>query len=336
MKAEDAGGDDNHVRSALTAAVRGRVSKGSNLRPVPEDLRIDGKVCLVTGANTGLGKAVAIDLARRGARVLMACRSGHPQAGEEVRRLSGSRQVEMLLVDLADLDSVARLCDGLKSSARRIDIAVLNAGLIPRRALRTPQGFEVMFAVNFLANRMLVARLLDDGLIRPRVQGEEAPRIVLVGSEAHRSAGPIDFDRFGAFVDYGLRDSLKHYGLSKLHLCTYAQELSRRLNPAGETRVAVHSLCPGPVATGIARDAPAFLKPLIYPLMRLFCLSPRRAARPVIYLCCAAETGLRSGAYLHVMRETRPSPLAMDEDAGTRLWRESEALLERHAPVSGT
>jgi len=336
MKAEDAGGDEKHVRSALTAAVRGRVSKCGNLRPVPEGLRIDGKVCLVTGANTGLGKAVAVDLARRGARVLMACRSGHPRAGEEVRRLSGSRQVEMLPVDLADLDSVARLCDGLKSSARRIDIAVLNAGLIPRRARRTPQGYDLMFAVHFLANRMLVARLLEDGLIRPCVKEEEAPRIVLVGSEAHRSAGPIDFDRFGAFIDYGLRDSLRHYGLSKLHLCTYAQELSRRLNPAGETRVAVHSLCPGPVATGIARDAPAFLKPLIYPLMRLFCLSPRRAARPVVYLCCAAETGRRSGAYLHVMRETRPSPLAMDEDAGVRLWRESEALLERRAPVPGS
>lgn len=330
-----AGGDDNHVRRALSAAVRGRVSKGGNIRPVPEDLRIDGKVCLITGANAGLGKAVAVDLARRGAHVLMACRSGHPQVGQEVRRLSGSGRVEMLRVDLADLDSVARLCDELKSSARRIDIAVLNAGLIPRLARRTPQGYEVMFAVHFLANRMLVARLLADGLIRPRLQGKEAPRIVFVGSEAHRSAGPIDFDRFGTFIDYGLRDSLKHYGLSKLHLCTYAQELSRRLNPAGETRVAVHSLCPGPVATGIAREAPAFLRPVIYPLMRLFCLSPRRAARPVVYLCCAGETGRRSGAYLHVMRETRPSPLAMDEEAGARLWQASEALLERHVPVPG-
>lgn len=336
MKAEDARGDEKHVRHALTAAIRGRVSKGANLRPAPEDLRIDGKVCLVTGANAGLGKAVAVDLARRGGRVLMACRSGHPHAGEEVKRLSGSRQVEMLRVDLADLDSVARLCDNLKSLAHRIDIAVLNAGLIPRRARRTPQGFDVMFAVHFLANRMLVGRLLDDGLIRPCDRGEEAPRIVFVGSEAHRSAGPIDFDRFGAFIDYGLRDSLRHYGLSKLHLCTYAQELSRRLNPSGETRVAVHSLCPGPVATGIAREAPAFLKPVINPLMRLFCLSPRRAVRPVIYLCCAAEAGRRSGAYLHVMRETNPSPLALGEDAGARLWRESEALLERHAPVPGS
>ncbi len=329
-----AGGDDKHVRHALSAAIRGRVSKGANLRPVPEDLRIDGKVCLVTGANTGLGKAVAVDLARRGARVLMACRSGHPNAGEEVRRLSGSSQVEMLHVDLADLDSVQRLCDDLKGRARRIDIAVLNAGLIPRRARRTPQGYEAMFAVHFLANRMLVGRLLGDALIRPCAEGQETPRIVLVGSEAHRSAGPIDFNRFGAFIDYGLRDSLRHYGLSKLHLCTYAQELSRRLNPAGETRVAVHSLCPGPVATGIARDAPVLLRPVISPLMRLFCLSPRRAARPVIYLCCAGETGRRSGAYLHVMRETRPSPLAMDEDAGARLWQASEALLERHAPGS--
>jgi len=335
MKADERGGDNRHIRHALTAAVRGRVSKRAGLRPVPEDLRIDGKVCLVTGANSGLGKAVAIDLAGRGARVLMACRSGHPQAGEDVRRLSGSGQVEMLRVDLADLDSVARLCDELKSRAPRIDIAVLNAGLIPRRARRTPQGFEVMFAVHFLANRLLVDRLLAEGLIVPSAQVKETPRIVLVASEAHRSAGPIDFNRFGAFVDYGLRDAMKHYGMSKLHLCTYAQELSRRLNPSGEVRVAVHSLCPGPVATGIAREAPAFLQPLIHPLMSLLFLSPEIAARPVLYLCCAEEMGRRSGAYLHVMREKRPSPLARDENAGARLWAASEALLERRALGSG-
>ena len=325
-------GDYRHINSALSAAFRGRVSTSGSLAPVPDSVRIDGKTCLVTGANTGLGKAVAVDLARRGGRVLMACRSGHPQAGKDVRRLSGSGSVEMLKVDLSDLDSVLELCETLREGPR-IDIAVLNAGLMPRRARRTPQGFEVMFVVHFLANRLLVERLLGDGSIRPSGSAEEAPRIVIVASEAHRSAGPIDFERFGAFADYGLRDGMKHYGLSKLHLCTYAQELSRRLNPAGDVRIAVHSLCPGPVATGIAREAPVFLKPLIHPLMRMLFLSPERAAKPVTYLCCAVEMGRRSGAYLHVMREKRPSPLATDKEAGARLWQESAALLRRHTPA---
>ena len=121
-----------------------------------------------------------------------------------------------------------------------------------------------MFAVHFLANRILIDRLLTDGMIQPTTRPEERPRIVVVASEAHRSAGPIDFKHFGAFTDNGLnRDGLKYYAASKLRLCTFAQELSRRLNADGEMQVAVNSLCPGPVNSNIAREAPAFLKPLL-------------------------------------------------------------------------
>ena len=300
---------------------------------MPESVRIDRKVCLVTGSNCGLGKAVAIDLAKRGGHVLMACRSGHPDAGEEVRRVSGSEKVEMLRVDLADMDTVHRLCDLLKRRGQRLDITVLNAGLMPRSARRSPQGYELMFAVHFLANRVLIDRLLDDGLIQPSTRREERPRIVIVASEAHRSADPIDFENFGAFTDYGLKDGLKYYAASKLRLCTYAHELSRRLNPDREIGVAVNFLCPGPVNSNIAREAPAFLKPVLVPVMKLLFATPEKASKPVIYLCCAEEMGRRSGVYLHLMREKPASPLARDEAAGARLWRVSEAQLEKHAPA---
>ena len=286
----------------------------------------DGKVCLVTGVNSGPGKAVAIDLAKRGGHVLMACRSGHPEAGEEVRRASGSDRVEMLGVDLADLDSVHRLCDLLKRRGRRLDINVLNAGLMPRSARRSSQGYELMFAVHFLANRVLIDRLLDDGLIRPSTRPEDRPRIVFVASEAHRSAGPIDFDDFGAYSDYGLKDGLKHYAASKLRLCTYAHELSRRLNPDGEIRVAVNSLCPGPVNSNIAREAPTLLKSLLYPVMKMLFASPAKAAQPVIYLCCAEEMGRRSAC---TSPDARKTCVAAAGRSGRRaVWRVSAALLE--------
>ena len=320
------------ITQAVSAAVIDRLSQKQTIDPVPGSVRIDGKVCLVTGSNTGLGKAVAIDLARRGGHVLMACRSGHPGAGEDVRRVSGSDNVDMLQVDLADLDSVHRLCDRLKRWGRRLDIIVLNAGLMPRSARRSPQGYELMFAVHFLANRVLIDRFLADGLIRPSIRPEQRPRIVVVASEAHRSAEAIDFEEFGAFTEYGLRDGLKYYAASKLRLCTYAHELSRRLNPGGEIRVAVNSLCPGPVNSGIAREAPVFLKPVLYPVMNLLFASPDKAAKPVIYLCCAEEMGRRSGVYLHLMREKPASPLARDEVAGARLWQISASLLDKHAP----
>ena len=199
----------------------------------------------MTGANSGLGKAVAIDLATRGARVLMACRSGHPTAAAEVRSASGSTDVEQLTVDLADLESVHGLCDELRDRRTKLDVAVLNAGVMSRVARRSKDGFEVMFAVHFLANRAMVERWLQDAVIDLDAEADNRPRIVQVTSETHRSSDPIDFDRFGEFSDYGMRDALKHYALSKLHSCTFARELDRRLNPGEPLRVAVHAVCPG-------------------------------------------------------------------------------------------
>jgi len=226
----------------LRKAVRDRAAERPEIEPLADSVRIDGKTCLVTGANSGVGKAVAIDLARRGGHVLMACRSGHPDAGDYVKAASGSDQVEMLRVDLSDMLSVHRLCDALRDRETKIDIGVLNAGLMPRRARRTAQG--------------------------------------------------------------------------------------------GEGHVVVHSLCPGPVNTAIAREAPWFLKPLVVPMMRFFFLTPDKAARPVSYLCCAGNTGKRSGIYLHMLREKRPSGHATDPANGARLWQASQALLETHAPPS--
>ena len=323
--------------NAIVTAVRNALRATSALDPVPGSVRIDGKVCLVTGANRGLGKAVAVELARRGGRVLMACRGGHPKAGEAVKRESRSDAVEMLTVDLSDIRSVHRLCDELKHRNIGIDIAVLNAGLAALRARRTPQGFETMFAVHFLANRFMVDRWLKDGVIRPSALPRDPPRIVFVASETHRSSAPIDFETFGDFNDYrGASNALKQYCFSKLHMCTYAKELSRRLNPAddGAVAVAVHAVCPGAIASGIVRDAPALLKPIIHPLMKLLFQSPKKAADPVAYLCCAEEAGARTGIYLHMMVEKQPSALALDEANGARLWEASQALVERHAATA--
>ena len=311
-----------------------RFSAKDTVSPLAADLRIDGKTCLVTGANSGLGLAVAIDLARRGGRVLMACRSGHPQAGEVVRRQSGSDAVEMLKVDLADLGSVHESCDGLAARNVKLDVAVLNAGLMPRSSEHSAEGYEIMFAVHFLANRVLVDRWLRDGVVEPSTDPARRPRLIQITSETHRSAEAIDFERFAEFADYGVRDGITYYGLSKLHSCTFARELHRRLNPDRELRVAVHAMCPGPIASNIARNAPLVMKPILVPVMKLLFSSPARAARPVSYLCCSEEAGRRSGIYLHMMQEKEPGELAKDPVAGAKLWQASETLVRKHAPAS--
>ena len=321
-------GDGTFV-NAIRAGIRDlRNPKAPDVSPVPDHVRIDGKTCLVTGANCGLGRAAAVELARRGGNVILACRPGHTETCGEIQRLSGSTTVEMMEVDLADLESVHRFCDRLRGRGIRIDIALMNAGLMSRRSQKTPQGYELMFAVHFLAKRVMIDRWLRDGVIRPSSPDGMPPRIVFIASESHRSSHAIDFDRFGAFTEYGIRNSLKYYGLSKLVLCTFATELSRRLNPADRVEIAVHAMCPGGVDTNISRDAPVLLKPIVKPVLRHFFQSPEEAIGPVVYLCCAEEAGRATGMYLHMMRRKPVSRTASDPVNGARLWKASEPLVE--------
>lgn len=322
-------GDGSFVNAFFKASRDLRAPKVAEVDPAPADARIDGKTCLITGANSGLGKAAAVELARRGGTMILACRPGHADIRDEIARLSGSEAVELLEVDLADLASVHRLCDRLAERDTRVDIAVFNAGLMPRTAQKTPQGYETMFAVHFLSSRVMIDRWLEDGVLRPAKTAGEAPRVVFVSSEAHRSDHTIDFEHFGAFVDYDMGESMVRYGLTKLVQCTFATELSRRLNPEGGVEVAVHAMCPGGVASNIARDTPLLLKPLANAVLRHFFQSPEEAIGPVIYLCCAEEAGRTTGMYLHLMQRKAVSPTASDPENGARLWEASEPLVAK-------
>jgi NAD(P)-dependent dehydrogenase (short-subunit alcohol dehydrogenase family) len=301
-----------------------------------ESERLDGRTCLITGANSGLGKATAIALARRGARVIMACRSGIPDAGLDVQRQTGSRTVEMLPVDLSELASVERLCATLRGRQIRVDVLVINAGVVPRRSRRTRDGFEQMFQVNFLAHFLLARRLLQSGIIpnrsfngRGASRGAPRPRIIVVSSETHRSAKRLDFATLGNYVDYNAMTGVAQYAHTKLLLVTFANELARRLRDAHGVDAAVHALCPGPVDSNMAREAPLWLKPLLKPIMRVFFNSPATAARPVEFLACARALEGESGRYLHMMRAKEPSAQARDTAVGRRLWETSDELLRR-------
>ena len=310
-------------------------------KPTPVQLdptnRIDGKRCLVTGASSGLGRAIAVELARRGGQVLMACRSGHPDAGEVVKAQSGSDSVEMRYLDLTDFRTVTGLCDELRSEERRFDIAVFNAGVVPSFSRRTEQGFEEMFAVNYLAKFLFVNRLLRDGTIPNSVFSEGRlagtpsrgiPRIVFISSEAHRTPEPIDFATFGHFHKYDMGGSMKEYGFTKLLLTTFACELSRRLATENGVDVSVHALCPGAVNTNIAREAPGWTLPLLKIIFGLFFASPEKACEPAVYLSCSPLIEGRTGVYLHLMNEKEPASWATDSDMSKRLWDLSEQLLE--------
>lgn len=301
--------------------------------------RLDGKTCLVTGANSGLGLASSIELAKRGAHVVMACRSGIPDAAEQVKRASGSDAVEMVHLDLADLPAIHRCCDELRARGLTLDRVILNAGLVPQRASRTQQGFEMMFGVHFLGNMQFVLRLLSDGTVPNRSFAAEPvdndghpPRIIFVSSESHRSGTPIDPDKLGEFVDYSPMGSIAQYGHSKLVMTCMARELARRLQDDAGIDVAVHALCPGPINSNIAREAPALFKPVLGLVMGALFSSPEKAARPVIYLACTPDIEQQSNLYLHLMVSKDPAPQATDPALGRLVWDRGQDWLANHAP----
>ena len=323
--------------TAVLSGLLDQRSQEPKVAPVPPNVRLDGRTCLVTGANSGLGKGIAIRLAKRGAHVIMACRSGIPEAGQEVRAASGNDSVEMIQVDLSDFDSIRAFCDELRDRKVTLDAAVFNAGVVPVTSRRNKHGLELMFAVNFLAKFVVLDRLLRDGVIPNAVYGhnsraDDPPRIIFISSETHRSSIPIDFDAFGEPVEYGVADGVKYYGLSKLHLTTYFHELSRRLNPEGGANpdVCVHALCPGAVNSNMAREAPSWLKPILKPVMALFFQSPEKASIPADYLVCSDEMGSKTGSYMHMMRVKESSEASMDSKNGALLWDKAEALLHEH------
>ena len=279
--------------------------------------------------------------------MILACRSGIPEVMDEVRRAAASARqpgtVEAMHRDLGDLDRVERFVDELAEDGAQIDVAILNAGVVPREARRTQHGLDEQVQVNFLANVLLVRRMLERGVIASGAYGGDRgdpddvdadrarPRVVFVSSESHRSAPRLDVAALGSFHPWGMRDAVKEYGYSKLLLETWAAELSRRLPDVG-----VHTVCPGAVNTGIAREAPEWAKPALGATMKAFFKEPEVGAEPVVYLAASRAIERETGIYLHVKRRRDRSDEANDPRNGKRLWDESERVLARvgHAPAT--
>ena len=290
--------------------------------------RAEGKTVIVTGANSGLGFGIAVDMAKRGARVIMACRRQIPEAGEKVKQLSGSDAVEMMRLDLSKIDSIHRFVDALKERGIRPDITILNAGVALPRARKTDSGQEEMFFVNYFSNFILVNRLLHDGLIQKSTRSTSKQRIIFISSDSHQGSSSIDFDIFGKYEDYGVSKGISYYSYYKLVLNTLAVELSRRIN-AGDLYVPVHVICPGPVHSAIIKEAPWALRKILGAIFSVVFRSPEKAAKPVVYMSIADEYGQNTAQYLHMFNPKEMDPKVYMAAAGKKLWAYSCDLWEK-------
>ncbi len=320
---------------AVMTGVKDFAKRKPNIPDLTDDYRLDGRTCVVTGANSGVGFAIAVQLAKRGANLIMACRSGIPEAGESVKQISGSKTVRMMPLDLTRVSSIMGFCRQLREEVGQIDVMHCNAGVATPSARRTESGQDEMFMVNYLAKFIMLRRLLEDGTIPNRALAGNPlppdalrPRIVFTSSDSHRDSDPIDFGELGVFHPYGVNGGISRYSYYKLVLNTFATELSRRLNPEGApVDVSVHAACPGPVNTNIARDAPWLLHVFLKGFFRIFFQSPAKAAPPLVYLASAPEEEGKTNQYLHMMVRREMDEKCYDRQMGRRLWEKTEHIV---------
>ena len=280
---------------------------------------MDGRVAVVTGANSGIGKETAHGLASLGATVVLACRNAERAAAAvaELRRRGVPGPLETVALDLADLSSVQACAEELAGRFGHLDVLVNNAGGIWSSRQVTAQGVEQTFGVNhlgpFLLTRMLLARLV-----------ESAPsRIVNLSSVGHHFA-PFGM-RFGDIQSEKGYVSLEAYSRSKLANLLFTRELARRLAGSG---VLVNAAHPGAVRSGFGMDGDlGGIQGLGNRVVRAFEISAEAGARTPVFLASSPEIGERSGGYWVRCRPGHASRQARSDAAAARLWEVSEELL---------
>lgn len=274
-----------------------------------------GKVCLITGANSGIGKVTALELARQGATVVMVCRNTAKgtAAQSEIRAASGNTAVDLLLADLSSLASVRELAEAFQQRYPRLDVLINNAGIYRGRYTETSDGFEQTFAVNHLAPFLLT------NLLRELLIASAPARIITVSSEGHRWAR-MDFNDLHGKRGY---NGMRAYTQSKLANILFTYELARQLAGTGVTANCLH---PGGVATNFATEE-AGLFGIIFRLMRPVLRTPEQGAATSVYLATAPTIADVTGTYFRNQRPARSSRTSYDQDTWQRLWLVSAELV---------
>jgi NAD(P)-dependent dehydrogenase (short-subunit alcohol dehydrogenase family) len=269
-----------------------------------------GRTFMVTGGNTGIGRATVAELARRGGRVYVACRS--PEKGRravaDIVAVTGSDAVAFLPLDLADLASVRRCAEEFLALGEPLHVLINNAGVAGRRGV-TRDGFELAFGVNHLGHFALTTALLD------RLAASAPARVVTVASDSHYQARGVDFEavrRPTASIT-----GMPEYAVSKLCNVLFSAELARRGQEQGITTYALH---PGVVASDIWRRVPWPIRPLI----KLRMISSEEGARTSIYCATSGSVAAASGRFYDHSREREPSQVATP-DLARVVWEQSQA-----------
>jgi len=279
------------------------------------DAHVDmtGKTVIITGANSGIGKATAMAIAGMGADVVMVCRD-RVRGEQALRDISAQAKgsVGLLFADLSSQDQIRRVAAEFLSEQGPLHVLVNNAGVTLNDRSETEDGVEATFAINHLGPFLLTDLLLD-------ALKESAPsRVVTVSSAAHMF-GALDFEDINSKQKYG---GMRVYGKSKLANILFTAELARRLDGTGVTANAAH---PGPVASNFGRNNDGPLRTMVK-VMAPFMRSPAKGAETSIYLATSPEVEGVTGRYFFNSKEKQPSKAARNEEDARKLWQISEEM----------
>jgi NAD(P)-dependent dehydrogenase (short-subunit alcohol dehydrogenase family) len=275
---------------------------------------LSGKCCMVTGATSGHGRAVAMALAAMGADTVLVGRSLEKcLAVQSEIRAMGARKPGILVCDLSSLTDIRRAAEEFLSLDMPLHILVNNAGLVSERYRETVDGFEETFAVNYLAMFLLTLLLIE------RIRKSAPARIINISSDTHYMAD-LDMDDIeGRRRRYSF---LSAYGRSKLAIVYFTRELARRLSGTGVT---VNAVDPGPVRSNIA-NKPGALAAVARAIIRATFPRPERAARTAVYCAASEELEGASSGYYRFMKKKEPR-VSSDPEFGARLWEMSARMV---------
>ncbi|RUS76525.1 hypothetical protein EGW08_015718 [Elysia chlorotica] len=284
--------------------------------------RIPGKTVVITGANTGIGKQTARDLARRGGRIILACRDvvKGEAAAREIIRDTGNNNVFCWKLDLSSFESIREFANKFNDNEPRLDVLINNAGIMLCPHMLTKDGLEMQIGVNHFGHFLLTNLLMD------KLKSSSPSRIVIVSSLAHR-AGVINFEDLNSEKSYG---RVSAYCQSKLANILHALELTKRLEGTGVT---ANSLHPGAVDTELGRYLVTGLpKVMLASILAPFVKSPAQGAQTSIRLAVDPSLETVSGKYFSDCKDTKTSAAALDENVAKRLWEVSEKITNSTYP----
>jgi NAD(P)-dependent dehydrogenase (short-subunit alcohol dehydrogenase family) len=283
-----------------------------------------GKICIVTGSNSGIGKETALSLSKMGAHVVMVVRNQDrgEKAQFEIVRQTGNKSIGLMICDLSSMVSIRRFAHEFKKKYGRLDVLVNNAGAMFNKREVTPEGFERTFAVNYLGPFLLTHELLD------LLKSSAPSRIINVSSGLAKN-GNIDLDDLQSQKNYAgtkayARVRAPVYANTKLMLMMFTYELARQLKGTGVT---ANVLMPGFVATNLGKNTGSLSSSLMFKMVRPMQVNAKKGAETSVYLASSDEVKDITGKCFSKKKTVETCPTSYDREMQERLWNETVRLL---------